>query len=74
MSPCEHDSRPLLAGPAQLLVPEHTRDAFFQLFCDLRTNSPKDRSSQAQHCFPKLWSLQQLTELGLRSSCCTMTS
>ncbi|KAK9800805.1 hypothetical protein WJX73_008109 [Symbiochloris irregularis] len=35
--------RQLLARPARAIVPDHTRDAFFQAFCDLRTNSPKDR-------------------------------
>ena len=37
------------AGPARLLIPEHTRNAFFQAFCDLRTNSPKDRYA-LDHC------------------------
>lgn len=30
-------------GPIGKIVPEHTRDAFFQAYCDLRTNVPKDR-------------------------------
>lgn len=31
------------AGPTRLFVPDHTRDAAFQLWCDLRTNVPKDQ-------------------------------
>lgn len=37
------------AGFARKLVPAHTRDAVFQMFCDLRTNSPKDRKWLARH-------------------------
>lgn len=31
------------------LVPAHTRDAAFQLFCDLRANTPKDQKFVARH-------------------------
>lgn len=37
------------AGPARMLVPDHTRDAVFQIFSDLRTNSPKDRKWVDKH-------------------------
>ena len=37
------------AGPTELVIPEHTRDAFFQLWCDLRTNVPKDRNWVRHH-------------------------
>ena len=30
-------------------MPDHTREAFFQLFCDLRTNTPKDRKWLNKH-------------------------
>lgn len=48
------------AGPAEFLIPEHTRDAFFQLWCDLRTNVPKDRYWVRQHAI----SLQPKTSVG----------
>jgi hypothetical protein len=41
--------KPLLSGPTEMFVPEHTRDAFFQLWCDLRTNVPKDRKWLTRH-------------------------
>lgn len=31
------------------VVPAHTRDAAFQLFCDLRANTPKDSKFVARH-------------------------
>jgi hypothetical protein len=34
---------------AEVFIPEHTRDAAFQLFCDLRTNSPKDGAFLRRH-------------------------
>ena len=34
---------PCLAVPYELLVPDHTRDALFQLACDLRANPIKDK-------------------------------
>ena len=36
-------------APCRYLVPPHTRDAFFQAFCDLRTNTPKDGAWLARH-------------------------
>jgi hypothetical protein len=38
-----------LSGAVGLVVPEHTRDALFQLVCDLRANTPKDRRFLARH-------------------------
>ena len=32
-----------LAVPYELMVPDHTRDALFQLCCDLRANPIKDK-------------------------------
>eukprot|EP00884_Botryococcus_braunii_P020073 jgi/Botrbrau1/674/Bobra.0161s0057.1 len=37
------------AVPVRWLVPPHTRAAFFQMFCDFRTNCPKDRRWLARH-------------------------
>lgn len=37
------------AGPMQIVLPEHTRDALFQLFCELRTNTKKDQKWAYQH-------------------------
>lgn len=34
---------------AKVFIPEHTRDAAFQLFCDLRTNTPKDAAFLRRH-------------------------
>ncbi len=31
------------AVPYETVVPEHTRYALFQLYCDLRANPPRDR-------------------------------
>ena len=31
------------AVPYEAIVPEHTRYALFQLYCDLRANPPRDR-------------------------------
>lgn len=52
--------RAVLAGPTELVIPEHTRDAFFQLWCDLRTNVPKDRNWVRQHAT----ALQPKTSIG----------
>lgn len=41
--------RTTLSRPARWLVPDHTREAFFQAFCDLRTNTPKDRKWLKRH-------------------------
>jgi hypothetical protein len=49
-----------LSGPIARIVPEHTRDAFFQTYCDLRTNVPKDRKWVEQHAT----ALQPRTLLG----------
>ncbi|KAK9818056.1 hypothetical protein WJX72_006386 [[Myrmecia] bisecta] len=38
-----------LASIVPYLVPEHTREAAFQLFCDLRSNTPKDRRFVKRH-------------------------
>ncbi|KAL4431506.1 hypothetical protein ABPG75_006762 [Micractinium tetrahymenae] len=37
------------AGAVALVVPEHTREALFQLFCDLRANTPKDARFLRRH-------------------------
>ena len=47
-------------GPSEMLIPAHTRDAFFQLWCDLRTNVPKDRNWLRSHAA----ALQPKTRLG----------
>lgn len=44
------------AGLVALAVPEHTRCAAFQLLCELRTNTPKDRAFLFRHaraCVPQ---------------------
>jgi len=48
------------AEPIARIVPEHTREAFFQAYCDLRTNVPKDRRWVEQHAA----ALQPRTLLG----------
>lgn len=52
--------RGVCAGPAELVIPEHTRDAFFQLWFDLRSNVPKDRNWVRQHAT----ALQPKTSVG----------
>ncbi|KAL4419021.1 hypothetical protein ABPG77_003667 [Micractinium sp. CCAP 211/92] len=37
------------AGAVALVVPEHTREALFQLSCDLRANTPKDARFLRRH-------------------------
>lgn len=41
--------RSFLASPLAGFVPQSTRDALFQLICDLRTNVPKDGRFLARH-------------------------
>lgn len=53
----------------QVFVPEHTREAAFQLFCDLRTNSPKDASFWKHHAK----ALQPHSALGWLVHTCTVT-
>lgn len=36
-------------GVISQVVPTHTRDAAFQLFCDLRANTPKDKKFLQRH-------------------------
>nr|ARQ20727.1 lipid body protein [Lobosphaera incisa] len=38
-----------LAGVVPYFVPDRTREALFQLFCELRTNSPKDKRFLKKH-------------------------
>lgn len=38
-----------IAGTVTQVVPAHTRDAAFQLFCDLRANTPKDKRFLTRH-------------------------
>ena len=38
-----------LEAVSKRVLPEHTHDALFQLFCDLRTNTPKDRVFFTRH-------------------------
>ncbi|KAL3134798.1 hypothetical protein ABBQ32_007781 [Trebouxia sp. C0010 RCD-2024] len=42
-------SRLHLNAIAKRVLPEHTRDALFQLFCDVRTNTPKDQVFFTRH-------------------------
>ena len=42
-------SRLHLNAVAKRVLPEHTRDALFQLFCDARTNTPKDQVFFMRH-------------------------
>ncbi len=42
-------SRLHLNAVAKRILPEHTRDALFQLFCDARTNTPKDQVFFMRH-------------------------
>ena len=42
-------SRLRLEAVTRRVLPEHTRDALFQLFCDVRANTPKDRVFFARH-------------------------
>lgn len=37
------------AGALSAFLPEHTREALFQLLCDVRANTPKDRRFFARH-------------------------
>ncbi|KAI3424277.1 hypothetical protein D9Q98_009832 [Chlorella vulgaris] len=70
-----------LSGPTALVIPEHTRDACFQLVCDLRTNTPKDRRFLQRHAralMPRttpgwlaLTSALGFSFCGLVSLCCT---
>ena len=50
-APAPHPARhsPPCAGLVSHVVPSHTREAFFQLFCDLRANTPKDRRFLVLH-------------------------
>ncbi len=41
--------RTFLAGTVSQVVPEATRDALFQLFCDIRANVPKDKRFLQRH-------------------------
>ncbi|GAB4816339.1 hypothetical protein N2152v2_003385 [Parachlorella kessleri] len=41
--------RSYFSGTVAAVVPAHTRDAAFQLFCDLRANTPKDRKFLVKH-------------------------
>jgi hypothetical protein len=41
--------RAYLSGPVGSVVPAPTRDALFQLFCDLRANVPKDQRFLKRH-------------------------
>ena len=52
-------------APCRYLVPAHTRDAFFQAFCDLRTNTPKDGAWLARHAR----ALAPRTPLGWVAAC-----
>ncbi|PSC74437.1 hypothetical protein C2E20_2482 [Micractinium conductrix] len=38
-----------MSGAVALVVPEHTRDALFQLVCDMRANTPKDGAFLRRH-------------------------
>ncbi|KAL3146953.1 hypothetical protein ABBQ38_014922 [Trebouxia sp. C0009 RCD-2024] len=42
-------SRLHLNAIAKRVLPDHTRDALFQLFCDVRTNTPKDQVFFTRH-------------------------
>ena len=42
-------SRLHLNAVAKRVLPGHTRDALFQLFCDVRTNTPKDQVFFMRH-------------------------
>lgn len=42
-------SRLHLEAVTKRVLPEHTQDALFQLFCDLRTNTPKDKVFLKRH-------------------------
>jgi len=39
----------MIAGTVSRIVPASTRDALFQLFCDLRANTPKDNKFLMRH-------------------------
>ncbi|KAG7668457.1 hypothetical protein NADE_006838 [Nannochloris sp. 'desiccata'] len=41
--------RSLLSGPVSQVVPGPTREAVFQLFCDIRANVPKDKRFLQRH-------------------------
>ena len=41
--------RTFLSGTVSQVVPEATRDALFQLFCDVRANVPKDKRFVQRH-------------------------
>jgi hypothetical protein len=41
--------RSFLSGPVSRVVPEPTREAVFQLFCDIRANVPKDKRFLQRH-------------------------
>jgi hypothetical protein len=41
--------RSLLSGPVSQIVPAPTREAVFQLFCDIRANVPKDKRFLQRH-------------------------
>lgn len=46
---CRSRSRLRLEAVTRRVLPEHTRDALFQLFCDVRANTPKDRVFVVRH-------------------------
>ena len=41
--------RSYLSGPVANIIPQPTRDALFQLFCDLKANVPKDKKFLQRH-------------------------